>query len=143
MNGETGFSNTAWARDGDQAHILSQQEFFGGSYFLLAPDEPSLLHRNIGRPSVRLLKRLFREAIAYRCKFVGEISSGGVAFIGLFCETPLNGPTQRSGGVWYLHSDRLRVLLENGYHRFRCRASSKGTFAGDHLVEHQAERELV
>src|SRR2546422_8266529 len=92
LHRETRFADPAWTRDRDQAHILTQQEFFGGSYFLLSPHKPGPLHRNIGRTGLHLLNRLFREAVAYGCKFACEISGRDVAFIGLFCQAPLDSP---------------------------------------------------
>ena len=37
---ETRFPDPSWTRDRHQAHILAQQQFFGGSYFLFSPNKP-------------------------------------------------------------------------------------------------------
>ena len=65
---ETRFADPAWTRDRDQAHILTQQEFFGGSDFLFSPHKPGPLHRNIGRARLHLLNWSLREALANGCK---------------------------------------------------------------------------
>ena len=110
LHRETRFADPSWAGDGEKAHILTQQKFFGGSYFLLAPHERRPLHGNIRRPGLYLLNRLFREMVAYGCQFAREIPSGDVALIGLFRQTPLDGPAQRSGGVEVSDSDRFRLV---------------------------------
>src|SRR6266403_3602649 len=140
---ETRFADPAWTRDRDQAHILTQQEFFGGSHFLLPPHKPGPLHWKIGRAGFHLHSWLLREAVAYGCKFPREIPGRDVTLIGFFRQTPLDCPTQRSGGVAILHSDRLGLFPENGHQCFRCCDPLKWALSRDHLVEHQAERELV
>src|SRR5205814_10647822 len=123
LNRETRFADPAWTRDRDQAHILTQQEFFGGSYFLLSPHKPGPLHRNIGRAGLYQLNWLFREAIAYRCKFACEISGRDVAFIGLFCQAPPDSPRQGSAGAVASHSAPLGSFPENGYECLCCASS--------------------
>src|SRR3981081_691425 len=140
---ETRFADPAWTCDRDQAHIMTQQQFFGGSYFLLPPHKPGSLHRKIGRAGLHLPNRLLGEAVTYGCKFPGELSSRDIALIGLFRQTPLDRPTQWSRGVGVLHSDRFGLFAENGHQSVRCCASVKSALSGHHLVEHQAERELV
>src|ERR1700685_413397 len=49
LQGETRFADPSGTRDRDQAHVQTQQEFFGGSYFLLAPYECGALHWDIAR----------------------------------------------------------------------------------------------
>src|ERR1700730_7220405 len=102
---ETRFTDPAWTRDRDQAHILTQQESFGGSYFLFSPHKPGPLHWNIGRARLHLFNWSLREAVANGCKFPCEISGRDVTLIGLFCQTSLDCPAQRSGRVGILHSD--------------------------------------
>ena len=46
---QTRLADPARTRDRDQAHVLAQQEFFGGGYFLFAPHKSGSLHGNIGR----------------------------------------------------------------------------------------------
>src|SRR5437879_12232306 len=75
---ETRFADPTWTRDRDQAHVLAQHEFFGGSYFLFSPHKPSPLNRNIGRARLHLLNWSLREALANGCKFPCEISGRGV-----------------------------------------------------------------
>ncbi len=55
LHREARFADPSWTCDRDQAHILTQQEFFSGSHFLLAPHKPGPLHRKIGRAGLRLL----------------------------------------------------------------------------------------
>src|SRR2546428_14163913 len=95
LHRETRFADSAGTCDRDQAHILTQQEFFGGSYFLLPSHKPGPLHRKIGGAGLHLLDRLFREAGADGWKFPCEISGRDVALIGLFRPAPLDNPTQR------------------------------------------------
>src|SRR5712692_6324850 len=107
LHREARFADPAWTRDRDQAHILTQQEFFGGCYFLLPPHKPGALRRKIRRAGLHLLNWLLREAVAYSCKFPGEISGREVALIRFFRQAPLDSPTQRSRDVWVLRSDRF------------------------------------
>src|SRR2546422_10908245 len=79
LHRETRFADPAWTRDRDQAHILTQQEFFGGSYFLLPPHKPGPLHRKTCLAGLHLLNCLLRETVAYGRKFPREISGKGVA----------------------------------------------------------------
>src|SRR5713101_2344337 len=65
---ETRFADPAWTRNRDQAHILTQQEIFGGSYFCLSPHKPGPLHRKIGGVGLHRLNWVLREAVAYGCK---------------------------------------------------------------------------
>src|SRR5712692_6853252 len=143
LHREARFADPAWTRDRDQAHILTQQEFFGGSYFLLPPHESGTLHRKIRRAGLHLLNWLLREPVAYGCKFPCEVSGRDVALMGLFRQAPLDSPAQRSGGVTILHPDRLGLFPENGHKGLRCCAFLKSAPSSYHLVEHQAERELV
>src|SRR6202140_5881627 len=140
---EARFADPAWTGDRDQAPTLTQQEFFGGGYFLLPPHKPGSLHRKIRRSSLHLPNWLLREAVAYGCKFPCQISGRDVALIGFFGQAPLNNPTQRSGSVAVLRSDRFGLFPDNGHQRRRCCASLKSALYGHHLVEHQAERKLV
>ncbi len=55
---EACLADAARTRDRDQAHIRTQQQFFNGSYFLLAPYKPGSLHRKIRRARLPQLKRL-------------------------------------------------------------------------------------
>src|SRR6266849_5230983 len=82
LHREARFADPAWNRDREQAHILTQQEFFGGRYFLLAPHKSGSLHRKIRRARLHLLKWLLREAVANGCKFPCQISGRNVALIG-------------------------------------------------------------
>src|ERR1700675_525785 len=136
-------ANPAWTRDRDQAHILTQQEFFGGRYFLLPPHKPGSLRRKVRRAGLRLVNRLLREAVAYGCEFPREISGGDVALVGFFRQAPLDRPTQWGRGVRILHSNRLGLLPQNGHQRLGRCVSLKGALSGHHLVKHQAERKLV
>ena len=115
LHREARFADPPWTRDRDQAHILTQQQFFGGSYFLFSPHKPGPLHRNICRAGLHLHNWFLREAVAYGCKFPCEISGRDVTLIGLFRQTPLDCPTQRSGGVGILHSDWFGLFPENGH----------------------------
>src|SRR6266436_3935476 len=96
LHREARFADPAWTRDRDQADTVTQQEFFGGRYFLLPPHKPRPLHWKIRRAGLHLLKWLLQEAVAYGCKFPCEISGRDVALIGLFRQAPLDSPTQRS-----------------------------------------------
>ena len=140
---EARFADPSWARDRDQAHILPQQQFFSGRYFFLSPHKRGPLHRNIGRARFRLMSRLLREMVAYGCQFARQIPGRDVALIGIFRQTSLDGPAQRSGGVEVLHSHRFGLFPQNGHQCLRRRAFLKGVLPGYHFVEHQAERELV
>jgi hypothetical protein len=51
---EARFADPTWTRDRDQAHIRTQQEFFGSSYFPFSPHKPGPLYRNIGRARLHL-----------------------------------------------------------------------------------------
>src|SRR5438094_1182051 len=139
LHRETGFTDAPWARDCNQADILTRQKFFGGSYFLLSPHEPGSLYWKICRARLKLPDWLLREAVAYGCKFSREISGGDIALIGLFRQAPLDKPTQRSGGIEVLQSHRFGLFAENGNHCLHCCASLKGALARHHLVKHQAE----
>src|ERR1700694_3928422 len=99
LHREARFADSTGTRDRDQAHILTQQEFFGGSYFLLPPHEPGPLHRKIGRAGLYLLGWLVPGAVAEGSKFPREISGSGVTLIGLFSQAPLDSPAQRGGSV--------------------------------------------
>src|ERR1700676_2117076 len=98
LHREARFADPTGTCDRYQAYILTQQEFFGGSYFLLPPHKPGSLHRKIGGAGLHLLHRLLREPVAYGCKFPGELSSRDVALIGLFRQAALDRPTQWSRG---------------------------------------------
>src|SRR5262249_8671625 len=87
------FADPAVTRDGDQAHILTEQEFFDDSYFLFASYETGPWHWNICRAGLHLPSWSLREAVADGSKLPSEISGGGVALIRLFCQTPLDSPT--------------------------------------------------
>src|ERR1700687_696452 len=89
LHREARFADPARTRDRDQAHILTQQEFFGGGYFLLPPHNPGSLNRKIRRAGLHVPNWLLREAVAYGCKFPSQISGRDVAFIGLFGQAPL------------------------------------------------------
>ena len=140
---EARLADPAWPRDRYQAHIFAQHEFFGGRYFLLSPHKSGTLHRKIRRAGLQLLHWLLREAVAYGCKFPCEVSGRDVALVGLFCQAPLDSPAQRSGSVAILHPDRFGLFPENGYKSLRSCAFLKSAPSSYHLVEHQAERELV
>ena len=122
---------------------MTQQEFCCGSYFLFSPHKPGSLCRNIGRTGLHLPNWFLRKAVAYRCKFTREISGRTVALVRVFRQTSLDSPTQRSGRVGGLHSDRFSLFPENSYQRLCYCLSPKGALSGHHLVEHQAEGELV
>ena len=82
----------------------------------------------LGRVSTCLI-RLLREAVAYGCQFACQIPGGDVALIGLFRQTPLDRPTQRSGSVGLLHSDRFGLFTEDGHQCLRRGASpERGAF---------------
>ena len=49
LHREAGFADPARPRDRDQAHILTQQKFFGGSHFFFPPHKPGPLHGKIRR----------------------------------------------------------------------------------------------
>src|ERR1700730_7725284 len=140
---EARFTNPARTRDCDQAHILTQKQFFDGSNFFLPPHESGSLHRKIRRAGLQLLKWLLREAVANGCKLPCEIAGRNVALVWFFRQAPFNRPTQRSGRVTVLPCDRFSWFPENSHQGLRGGASLKRASPGHHLVEHQAERELV
>jgi hypothetical protein len=74
LHREARFADPAWTCDRDEANILTQQEFFGGSHFLLPPHKPGPLRWKIRRASFRPLNWLLQEAVAYGRKFSCEIS---------------------------------------------------------------------
>src|SRR6266852_5593736 len=81
---EARFADPARTRDREQAHILTQKQFFDGRYLLLPPHKPGSLHRKIRRAGLHLLNWLLQEAVANSCKFPCEISGRDVALIGFF-----------------------------------------------------------
>src|SRR6266481_3627887 len=89
FHGEARFADPARTRDRNQAHILTQQKFFGGSYFPFPPYKPSSLHRKIRRAGLHLLKWPLREAVANGCEFPCQIPGRNVALIGLFRQAPI------------------------------------------------------
>src|SRR5450755_229145 len=143
LHREACFTDPARACDCDQAHILTQQEFSREGHFVLPAHETGPLHRKIRRPRLHLLSWLLREAVAYGCQIPCEIAGGTVTLIRLFRQAPLDSPTQRSGSIAVLRSERLGLFPENGYHGLRRSASLEGALSRHHLVEHQAQRELV
>ena len=58
LHGETRLADSARTRDRDQARILSQQEFFGCSYFSLPTHKAGSLHGKVGPAGFRLLSLL-------------------------------------------------------------------------------------
>src|ERR1700685_2444230 len=96
LHREARFPDTAHTRDCNQPHVLAKQQFLRRSHFLLTPDKSGPLHGNIRRACFCVLSLFFREAVAYRREFPCEILSRGVALIGLFLQTSLDGPAQRS-----------------------------------------------
>src|SRR6202521_1505119 len=140
---ETSFADPTRTRDRDQADVLTQQEFFNGSNFFFPTHKPGSLHRKIRRARRYLLKWLLREAVPNGRKFPCEIAGRDVALVGFFRQAPFNRPTHRSGRVTVLPCNRFRRFPKNRHQGLRCGASLKGAFSGHHLVEHQAERELV
>ena len=78
LHRQTGFANPARAGDRDQAHILTQQEFPGGSDFLLPSHESGPLRRKIRRTHLSLPRRLVRETVAQGSQFPREIPIDGV-----------------------------------------------------------------
>src|SRR6202034_684720 len=112
-------------------------------YFFLSSHKLRSLHRNISRPQLGLLNLFLRKTLAYRGEFPCEILRCGVTLIWVFFQTPFNGPTQRSRRIGILHCYRLCFFAQNSHHRFRYRVSLESFLSTYHLVEHQAERELV
>ena len=79
LHPETRLADPAWARDRDQAHILTQQEFFDGGYFFFPSHEPGSLHRKVRRKGLDVLNWLLREVVSYGCKLPRQISGKDVS----------------------------------------------------------------
>src|SRR6267142_1527703 len=66
LHREARFADPPWTRDRDQAHILTQQELFGGSYFFLPPYKPGPLHGKTRWAGLHLLNWFLRKAVESR-----------------------------------------------------------------------------
>src|SRR5580692_11169330 len=68
LHGEARLADTARACDRDQPHILTQQEFSGGIYFLLPPHKHGPLYGKIGWTGFHRHNGLVRKAVADGCE---------------------------------------------------------------------------
>src|SRR3979411_466962 len=78
LHREASFADPARTRDCNQAHILTQQKFFGGGHFFLPPHKSGPLHRKIRWTDLHLLNWLLRESVAYVCENRDVASRAGV-----------------------------------------------------------------
>ena len=87
--------------------------------------------------------RDLRQVVPDAAKVVREVARGGEAVLGVFGETALDGPAERSRGAGGELRDRLGVFADDRSERLRRRRPLEGSLSCRHLVEDRAERELV
>src|ERR1700677_1291114 len=136
-------ANSSGAGDRDQPHILSEQQLLDIQFFVLSSDEPSPLNRQICRSYFKRLLWPFHHVVAYGCKFTRQVPGDLIAAIGLFSQAALDCPAKWSGDIRVTHTDRCGLFPDDPHQNLHRCSSLKSAFSGHHLVEEQAERELV
>src|SRR5208337_1226537 len=136
FQGQARFANPARTCESDKAHILPEQEFFGGSHFLFASNKCGPLCWQIAGASLRALRWQFREPVAYGREVPREVAGGGIPLVALLGQAPLHSPTKWSGGLRVQQTDGFWLFPEDCQHRLSFRALFVRALSSHHLVKH-------
>ncbi len=108
-----------------------------------SPREPETPPPARRRRERRRISLDLREVVARALEIPGEIPRGRVTLLGQLREAPLDDPAERHGDPRRGRGEGLGLVPNDGRERLGPRRPVEGALAGEHLVEDDAERELV
>jgi len=143
MQAQTSLADAARPSEGNEAHILPEQEACSRGYLVIASNEAGALCRQLAGAKLDALERRIRKALLNGSDVPGEVAGGHIALVRRLGKTTLYNPAKRSGSLRIQRDERFGFFSKNGHQCFGTGVPLEGALSTDHLIKDGTEGELI